>query len=187
VTDPGGMAERQQAAMSDRLQAAMFERRLIMLSGDVDPARAGDVVASLLTLDALGDDPIDLRVDAHSDSLDAAFSLMDTIDALGVPVRVVCAGTLSGTLVGLLAVADGRVIAPHGRIRLSEPRDSFGGRAVDVAARAAHEQERLGLFQRRLAERTGRPLEHIEADMQAGRYLTAEDAVAYGLVDTVGA
>lgn len=187
MTDPGGMAERLPEAMSDRLQAAMFERRLIMLSGHVDPARAGDVVAGLLTLDALGDDPIDMRVDAHSDSLDAAFSLMDTIDALGVPVRVVCAGTLSGTLVGLFAVAGGRVIAPHGRVRLSEPRDAFGGRAADVAARAAHEQQRLASFQRRLAERTGRPLEHIEADMQAGRYLTAEEAVAYGLADAVGA
>ena len=185
MTDPGGMAERLQAAMSDRLQAAMFERRMSLLSGPVDPARAGDVVAGLLTLDARGDDPIDLRVDGHSDSLDAAFSLMDTIDALGVPVRVVCGGTVSGTLVGLLAVAEGRVITPHGRIRLSEPRDSFGGRAEDVAARAAHEHQRLALFQRRLAERTGHPLEHVEADMQAGRYLTAEEAVAYGLVDAV--
>jgi len=178
VSDPGGMA--------DRLLAAMFERRLIMLSGPVDPARTADVVAGLLTLDALGDEPIDVRVDAHSDSLDAAFSLMDTIDALGVPVRVVCAGLVSGTMVGLLAVAEGRVIAPHGRIRMTEPRDSFGGRAVDVASRAAHEQERLELFQRRLAERTGHPLEHIEADMQAGRYLSAEEAVSYGLVDAVG-
>lgn len=178
MTDPGGMA--------DRLQAAMFERRLIMLSGDVDPARAGEVAASLLTLDALGDEPIELRVSGHSDSLDAAFSLMDIIDAIGVPVRVVCAGTVSGTLVGLLAVADGRVISPHGRVRLAEPRDSFGGRAADVAARAAHEQARLALFQRRLAERTGRPLEHIEADMQAGRFLSADEAVAYGLVDALG-
>ena len=178
MTEPGGMA--------DRLQAAMFDRRLIMLTGEVDPARAGDVVASLLTLDALGDEPIDVRVDGNSDSLDAAFSLMDTIDALGVPVRVVCAGTLAGTLVGLLAAAEGRVIAPHGRIRMSEPRDAFGGRAADVAARAAHEQKRLELFQRRLAERTGHPLEHIEADMQAGRFLTAEEAVAYGLADAIG-
>ncbi|HEX5266634.1 MAG TPA: ATP-dependent Clp protease proteolytic subunit [Acidimicrobiales bacterium] len=177
MTDPGNMSE--------QLQAAMFDRRLIMLSGDVDPIRAGDVVAGLLTLDALGDEAIDLRVNGHSDSLDAAFSLMDTIDALGVPVRVVCNGTVSGTLVGILAVAEGRVIAPHGRVRLAEPSQSFGGRAEEVAARAAQEQERLELFQRRLAERTGHPLEHIEADMQAGRYLTAEEAVAYGLADAV--
>ena len=177
MSDGGGMA--------DHVQAAMFERRLVMLSGEVDPERAGDVVASLLTLDALGDEPIDLRVDAHSDSLDAAFSLMDTIESLGVPVRVICSGSVSGTLVGLLAVADGRVISRHGRIRLGEPRDSFAGRASDVAARAAHEQQRLAEFQRRLAERTGHPLEHIEADMQSGRYLGADEARAYGLVDAV--
>ena len=177
MNDAGGMAE--------RLQAAMFERRLVMLAGEVDPARAGDVVASLLTLDALGDEPIDLRVDAHSDSLDAAFSIMDAIESLGVPVRVLCSGSVSGTLVGLLAVAEGRVIASHARIRLCEPRDSFGGRASDVAARAAHERQRLELFQRRLAERTGHALEHIEADMLAGRYLNAEQARGYGLVDAV--
>lgn len=175
--DPGGV--------EDRVRAAMFERRVVMLSGDVDPTAAGDAVASLLTLDALGDEPIDLRVNAHSDSLDAAFSLMDTIEALGVPVRVVCAGSVSGTLVGLLAVADGRVISPHGRVRLSEPRDSFGGRASEVAARVAHEQQRLDLLRRRVAERTGRPLEHVEADMQAGLYLDADQALAYGLVDAV--
>lgn len=176
-TGPGGMAE--------RLQAAMFERRMVMLTGEVDAGRAGDVVATLLTLDALGDEPIDLRLDGHSDSLDAAFSLMDTVESLGVPVRVICSGRVSGTLVGLLAVAAGRVMSPHARIHLAEPRDAFRGRAADVAARAAHERDRLAIFQRRLAERTGHPLEHIEADMQSGRYLDAEQALRYGLVDAV--
>jgi len=177
--------------MSDRegvvqaIQAAMFARRVVTLGGAVDQAAAEDLVASLLSLDALGDDPIELRVDAHCDSLDIALLLMDTIDVLGVEVRVLCSGTLSGTLVGLLAVAGSRVMSLHARIRLCEPAVSFEGRASEIASRAAHEQARLIALQARLAERTGRPLEHIEADMQAGRYLTATQAQAYGLVDAV--
>ncbi len=167
------------------MQAAMFARRLVMLSGVVDQARAGDVVTSLLSLDALGDEAIQLRVDAHCDSLDVALLLMDTIDALGVDVRVACSGTISGTLVGLLAVAGERVMSPHARIRLCEPAGSFEGRASEIAVQLAHEEARLTAFQARLAVRTGQPLEHIEADMQAGRYLTATQAQAYGLVDAV--
>ncbi|HEV2368523.1 MAG TPA: ATP-dependent Clp protease proteolytic subunit [Acidimicrobiales bacterium] len=171
--------------MSEEVRAALFARRVVMVAGPVDLVRAGEVAAELLTLDALGDDPVRLRLEGHSGSLDAAFSLMDVIDSMGVPVHVTCSGSVSGTLVGILAVAERREIAPHARLRLCEPEDSFGGRAVDVAARVAHEQKRLEAFQRRLAERTNRPLEHIEADMQIGRFLSAEDAVAYGLADAV--
>ncbi|MHB1445438.1 MAG: ClpP family protease [Acidimicrobiales bacterium] len=171
--------------LGQAMRAAMFARRIVMLSGVVDQAQAGDVVAGLLSLDALGDGAIELRVDGHCDSLDVALLLMDTIDALGVEVRVVCSGILSGTLVGLLAVAGERVMSPHARIRLCEPAGSFEGRASEIGVQAAHERTRLADFQARLAERTRRPLEHIEADMQTGRYLTGAQAQAYGLVDAV--
>ncbi|HET6792922.1 MAG TPA: ATP-dependent Clp protease proteolytic subunit, partial [Acidimicrobiales bacterium] len=141
--------------------------------------------AALLTLDALGDDPIELRIDAPDGSLDAAFSLIDVIGTLHVEVRTVGLGLVGGPAVGVLACGRDRSLSPHARVRLAEPRTEVAGRASDIQAAVAEHQRQLERFNRHLAAASGQPLEHIEADMQQGRYLDAEQALAYGLVDRV--
>ena len=171
--------------LGDFLQASMFERRIITVSGVLDGTRAGDVAASLMTLDALGDDHIVLRLDCPDASLEAAFTVMDTIDLLGVPVHVLCVGMAGGPAVGVLAVAGRRLITPHGRVHLCEPTLQLAGRASDLQSWSSHYQSQLERLQHRLAEATGQPFEHIEADMQRRRFLDAEEALAYGLVDEI--
>jgi ATP-dependent Clp protease protease subunit len=169
------------------LEQALFERRMILVSGVVDNQVAGRVAASLLTLDALGDDPIEMRLNASSDSLDAAFALMDTIDALGVDVHATVAGSVTGTMVGVLAVCQVRRIGRLGGICLREPHFEYSGSARDLSSEASEARARLDSFVRRLSEATGRPLEHLEADLQTGRNLDAASSLAYGLVDVIAA
>ena len=171
--------------MAEQLQAALFARRIVSLAGPLDERSAGDTAAALMTLDALGDEPIDLRVDCPRASLDAAFTVMDTIDALGVSVTVRCVGTVGQGAVGVLAVGTRRQITQHGRVHLAEPEVAFSGRASEIEMASAHHAAHLVRFQRRLAEATDRRLEHIEADMAASRMLDGPAALAYGLVDKV--
>jgi ATP-dependent Clp protease protease subunit len=167
------------------LQASMFARRIVSVTGRLDARVAGDTAASLMTLDALGDDHIVLRLDCPDASLEAAFTLIDTIDLLGVPVHVLCTGMAGGPAAVVLAAGARRLITPHGRVMLAEPTVSLAGRASDLESWSEHYRAQLERLQHRLADATGQPFEHIEADMQRRRYLSAEDAVAYGVVDEI--
>jgi ATP-dependent Clp protease protease subunit len=166
-------------------ESALLDRRIVLLSGTIDAARASDVAARVMTLDALGDDPVELRLNAESDSLDAAFTLMDTIDVLGVQVNATVASTVGGTIAGVLAVCTHRRIGALGRIHLREPTAEFSGAATDLQRRATDLETRTGSYLRRLAEATGRPFEHVEADLRVGCHLSAEAALGYGIVDEI--
>jgi ATP-dependent Clp protease protease subunit len=166
-------------------ERALLDRRIVLLSGTIDAAQASDAAATVMTLDALGDDPVELRLNAESDSLDVAFTLMDTIDVLGVQVTATVASTVGGTIAGVLAVCTRRRIGASGRIHLREPTADFSGAAADLHRRATDLEARVKSYLRRLAEATGQPFEHVEADLRLGRHLSAESALSYGIVDEI--
>src|SRR5262245_39597821 len=108
---PGG--EPPPGPISDWLRQQLLERRIILLTGELDEGRANETAAALLTLDAVSDEPIDLYVDSPDGTLGAAFALIDVLDANHAAVRIHCRGRLGGPAIGLLAACDRRVAAPH--------------------------------------------------------------------------
>lgn len=167
------------------LRERMFSERVVLMCGDLDHDLASDVCLQLMALDASGDDPVQLRVDSGGGALDAAFAVIDVIDLLGVDVRATCAGRAIGPSVGVLAVAGRRLATPHSRLRLLEPLVSFAGAPDEIERCVRHRRDQLSRFCTRLASATGQPLEKIEADMRSGRYLSAEEALEYGLIDEI--
>jgi ATP-dependent Clp protease protease subunit len=163
----------------------LFQRRIILLGGTVGHVEAGNVAASLMALDALGDEPIELRLNARSDSLEVALTLIDTVDVLGVRINATVAGVVEGTLAGVLAVCNRRRIGRLGRVVLREPFAEMEGSAAHLSRQAEELDARLLMYTRRLASATGRPLEWVEADLQSGTTLSAEEALLYGLVDEI--
>jgi ATP-dependent Clp protease protease subunit len=182
---PGLPAGPPGADWSTWLRSQLFERRIVLLRGPLDDELAGHAAAELMMLDATGDEPVALHVDSGGGPLHAALSVMDTIDLLGVPVTVTCVGRAEGSAVGVVAAAERRFAAPHARFHLAEPSSSVTGSAADLHHWAQHHQVQLERFVERMAQATGRNGEHIEADMAAGRWLSAEEAVEYGLVDQI--
>jgi ATP-dependent Clp protease, protease subunit len=170
---------------ADGIRASLFERRVVLLSRRLDADTANRAAAELMTLDALGDEPIELQIDCAEGELEAALSLMDVIDLVGVPVHATARGLVGGPAVGVLAVCARRQATPHASFRLHEPRSSFAGSAQDLAHWADHSLERSRLFCRRLAEAVHRAEEHVEADVATGRFLSADEALAYGLIDGI--
>lgn len=173
------------AELEEGIRARLFEQRAVLASGYLDDTTAGRVVAELMTLDAIGDAPIHLQLDSPGGTIDAAFSVMDTIDLCGVEVRVTCLGRAEGPPVGILAVGHHRAATEHARIRLVDPDLRVEGHARNVAAQAAAAVERVAALHGRIAAAARQTVERVAADCAAGRYLSAEEARKYGLVDEV--
>ncbi|HMC40708.1 MAG TPA: ATP-dependent Clp protease proteolytic subunit [Acidimicrobiales bacterium] len=176
------------SGLPDRLSAAeqaLLDRRVVLVSGRIDDAKGAAIAASLMVLAALGDEPVEMRISAESDSLDVALALMDTIDSLGVAVHGTVAGTVGGTMVGVLAACAHRRIGAFAHIHIREPQAEFTGIARELHQQALDMQARLEDLVRRIAEVTGRPFEHVEADLRSGLHLDATGAVAYGLADGI--
>jgi ATP-dependent Clp protease protease subunit len=167
------------------VRAQLRERRVVAVTGSLDEALASMVAAELMTLDATGDGAIVLQVDCQGGSIEAAFTLIDTIDLLGVPVRARCVGRADGVGAGIVAVAALRSATPHARFRLAVPEVAFTGTVANVEANAREHQRRLEQLVSRLASATGRAFEHVEADLERGRWLDADEALAYGLIDEI--
>jgi len=163
----------------------LFEQRVVFLWGPLEDQVANQVAAELMTLDAIGDEPIQLHIDSGGGTLDAALSLIDVIDLLGVELQATCVGQAFGPALGPLAVAPVRRATPHARFRLSEPSVDASGTARDLEAWVQDHRRRLGQFCQRLAEAVHRPADAVEEDLRSGRFLDAEEARRYGIIDEV--
>jgi ATP-dependent Clp protease protease subunit len=163
----------------------LFDRRVVFLWGYLDDALAGQLAIELMTLDAAGDDPVQLQIDCPGGTLDAALCLIDVIDLLGVELTATCVGQAAGPAIGPLAVAPHRRATPHARFRLCEPVFELSGPARQLDAWAASHRAQFRRFCERLAGPLGTSPESLEADLAAGRFLDADQALAYGLIDEI--
>ena len=184
---PAPLLPRLPGALDDELFTRLLERRIVLVAGFLDGHAATRAAAQLMLLDATGDEPIDVHLSCPDGDLDAAGSLADTIDLVGVTVRAWCSGKLGGPALAPLAAADRRIAQPHCMFVLKEPSMQLHGRADEIASLAATQQRQLDSFQVRLADATGQPLERVVADTRQGLTLDADQAVAYGLVHEVAA
>jgi ATP-dependent Clp protease protease subunit len=172
-------------SFGDWVRGRLFDQRTVLVSGELDATLATAAAAELMTLDAEGDELVSIHLDCSDGSLEAAFTLMDVVDLVGVPVHVVAVGQVVGPAVGILAVADRRLALPHAQLQLREPRSSYRGHADDVVGWAEQFQRQLGRFVARLARAVGRDEVEVAHDLQRGLHLDPEQATAYGLVDEV--
>jgi ATP-dependent Clp protease, protease subunit len=173
------------ASLADVMARRLLEQRVVLLSGTLDELTATRVSAELMTLDADGDDPVTLRVDCGDAALAPALTLMDVVELMGVPVHALCLGQVSGGAVGVVAVCEHRAALPSTRISLCEPTTHLEAHVRNVAQRVELHAAERRRFCERIGEAAGKAAETVEADFDRGRFLSAEEAVAYGILDEV--
>lgn len=171
--------------LSEWVRAEMFDRRVVLLSGQLDDGLATGVAAHLMTLDGTGDGPLWLHINSGEGTLSGALTVMDTITALGVPAQAICTGRAEGPALGVLAVAHGRQAAPHARLRLSQPQIAAEGTADALARALQQHRQDLERFILSVARATRQPAERVELDLAAGRYFDLDEALAYHLIDRI--
>jgi ATP-dependent Clp protease protease subunit len=168
------------------LEERLFDQRIVMIRGSLTGEGATGVVAALLSLDAAGPAPIQLQVASSGGDLGAALAVIDVIDSMAAPVHAVVTAEASGAVLAVLAAAEKRAAYRHARFRLTEPRAAgVTGTADEVAAAAGQHLRELEEVILRLVSLTGQSRSKIEDDLSAGRNLTAQEAVEYGLIDEV--
>ena len=164
------------------LEAQLLDRRIVLLSGYLDSAAANRGAAAVMLLDARSAEPVEIRISCYDGELEAASTLAETIDLARSPVRAVGSGTIGGPAVLAYAAAERRAAHLNGTFQLREPRMRAEGRATEIAVQLERQQQLFARCVARLAEATGQTAETVESDLRAGRMLSGEEAVAYGLV-----
>jgi ATP-dependent Clp protease, protease subunit len=168
------------------LEERLFDQRIVMIRGALTAETSTGVAAALLTLDAAGPSPVQLHVASSGGDLAAALAVIDVIDAMVAPVHAVVTSEAGGAVIAVLAAAEKRSAYRHARFRLTEPRAAgVNGTADEVAAAAGQHLRELEEVILRLVAVTGQPRSRIEDDLSAGKNLSAEEALGYGLIDEV--
>jgi ATP-dependent Clp protease protease subunit len=165
-------------------EAELLEQRTVMLRGELDEITAGNVATQLIFLDGAGDEEIRLRIDSGGGSLAAAGVLVDVIDNLGVPVDAL-ATRAEGPAVAVLAVCDHRAATPHATLRMHEPNVTFDGPATAVVSHLEYYRTAVQALFARVSESCRMTPQHLADEFSAGRYLSVDDALAFGLIDEI--
>ena len=170
------------------IYSRLLNDRIIVLSDEVNSTTASLVVAQLLFLE--GQDPdkdISLYINSPGGSVTAGFAIYDTMQYIKCDVSTICMGMAASMGAFLLSSgAKGKRIAlPNSTIMIHQPLGGAQGQATEikiVADQILKTREKLNQI---LAENTGKPIEQIAIDTERDNYLTAQEAMDYGLVDKV--
>ena len=170
------------------LYSRLLEDRIVFLSGEIDDAMANTVVAQLIYLE--GKDPgkdISLYINSPGGSVSAGMAIYDTMNYIKCDVSTICIGLAASMGAFLLAAgAKGKRYAlKNSEIMIHQPLGGTQGQASDIKIQAEHILRIKAKMNRILAANTGKPVDVIERDTDRDNYLTADEALAYGLIDRV--
>jgi ATP-dependent Clp protease protease subunit len=170
------------------LDDMMLENRIVFLIGDINYGRAAEVIMKLLYLDNMKRGrEISLYINSPGGTVDDTMAIYDTMQFVGSPVATYCIGRAqSGGAVILAAGTKGKRYAlPHAKIMLHQPWGGVTGQASDIQIQAEEILRAKQTINRILAKHTGQPIERITEETERDRYMSAEEAKQYGLIDEV--
>lgn len=170
------------------LYSRLLEDRIIFLSGEIDDAVANLVVAQLIYLEAKDSTKdVSLYINSPGGSVSAGMAIYDTMNFIKCDVATTCIGLAASMGAFLLSSgAKGKRFAmPNSEIMIHQPLGGAQGQASDIKIQAEHILRIKEKMNKILSENTGKSLEEIERDTDRDNYLTAEEALSYGLIDKV--
>ena len=170
------------------IYSRLLEDRIIFLSGEIDDATANTVVAQLIYLEAK--DPskdISLYINSPGGSVSAGLAIYDTMNYVKCDVSTICIGMAAS--MGAFLLSSGakgkRYALPNSEIMIHQPLGGAQGQASDIKIAAEHILKTKAKLNKILAENSGKPVETIEKDADRDNFLSAQEALDYGLIDKV--
>ncbi len=170
------------------IYSRLLKDRIIFLGDEITDVTANLVVAQMLFLEAEDPDKdIFFYINSPGGSVTAGLAIYDTMQHVKCDVSTMCIGIAASMGAFLLAAGKKgkRKALPNSEIMIHQPSGGARGQATDIAIHAEHIIKTRQKLNRILSERTGQPLDQIEADTERDNYLSAEDALRYGIVDEI--
>jgi len=166
----------------------LFEERIIFVGQGIDDTVANDVMAQLLTLESMDPDrDIMMYINSPGGSFTALTAIYDTMQFIRPDVMTICLGQAASAAAVLLAggAKGKRMALENARILIHQPYSEGGGQGSDIEIQAAEIQRMRSLLEKMLGKDSGKPVEEVSKDIERDKILTAEEAVAYGIIDQV--
>ena len=169
------------------IYSRLLKDRIIILSGEIDDNLANSIVAQLLYLDSLNHDSINLYINSPGGSITAGMAIYDTMNYIKSKVSTICIGMAASMAAFLLSSGEKgmRFILPNGEVMIHQPLGGAQGQATEIkiaAERILKLKEKLNKI---LSENTGQSLEKISHDTERDYFLSADEALKYGLIDKI--
>lgn len=171
----------------DVIEKALFNARVVMLTGEVNDLQARRVTERLFALAADNADPITFVISSPGGHVESGDMIHDVIKFINAPVRMLGTGWVAsaGALIYAAAERENRYCLPNTRFLLHEPRGGVGGMASDVEIQAREILRMRERLNKIFADATGQPLDKIKRDVDRDYWMQAEEAKAYGLVGKI--
>ncbi len=179
----------EQTARGEReydIWSRLLKDRIVFLGRAIDDNLANLIVAQLLYLEAEdAEKDVILYMNSPGGSVTAGLAIYDAMQYIRCPVQTVCVGQCASMAAVLLAAGTKgkRHILPHSRVMIHQPHGGAGGTSADIEIQAKEIMKLKRRLNELLAKHTGKPLEVVEKDTDRDYFMSAEEAIAYGLVD----
>ena len=182
--------EEKDKSKSSKIQETFLEQRKIFLWGEVSDKSARDVTEKFLYLESVDPGkPITFYINTPGGSITAGMAIYDTMQLITAPITVVVTGMAASMGSILLCGADKgkRVLYPHSRVLIHQPLISgqMVAVAVDIHIQAKEMEKLRDELNQILANASGQPIEQIQKDTDRDFYMTAQEAIDYGLADSI--
>ncbi len=185
--DDDESAAKKDEPTSSLMEKALFDSRTILLTGEINDKQARVVSAQLLAYSAVSDKPILLIISSPGGHVESGDMIHDMIKFVKAPVRVLGSGWVAsaGALIYSAAKKENRLALPNTRFLLHEPRGGVGGQASDVEIQAREIIKMRERLNRIFSEATGQSYERIKKDTDRDYWMSAKEALDYGLVGRI--
>ncbi len=173
----------------DALAERFLKTRTILLTGEIDKELVERLIRQLLLLESLSADPITILIDSPGGDVDAGFAIFDMIRFVKAPVRIVGMGLVaSAAALVLLAVPkESRLGLPNSHYLIHQPLSGIRGVATEIEIHARELEKTRERINRIIAEETGQTMERVQKDTDRDYWMSADEAMIYGLISRVGA
>ena len=170
------------------IYSRLLKDRIVFLGGEVDDTTASLVVAQLLFLEMENpDSDISVYINSPGGSITAGMAIFDTMRYIKPQIRTVCVGMAASMGAFLLMAGDKgkRLALPNSEVMIHQPTGGARGQATDVAIHAEWILKTKRKMNVLMSEMTSQPLHKIEADVERDYFMSAEEALAYGIIDEI--
>ena len=169
------------------IYSRLLKDRIIILTGEIDDVNSNIVVGQLLYLDSLNHDDISLYINSPGGSVTAGMAIYDTMNFIKSDVSTICIGLAASMAAFLLSSGQKgkRYCLPNSEVMIHQPLGGAKGQATEIKIAAERILKLKDKLNKILAKNTGKDLKVIENDTERDYFLSAEEALEYGLIDKV--